>query len=80
MKRIRLADFLQSDEGRSMSPETIDSLRLLKMFVKFTPRSAAGSLSWSNDTRSIDRLPQRVGPLLRDLGDMFPVDCVYARS
>ena len=37
MKRIRLADFLQSDEGRSMSPETIDSLRLLKMFVKLTP-------------------------------------------
>ena len=37
MKRSRLAEFLQSDEGRSVSPETIDSLRLLKMFVKLTP-------------------------------------------
>ena len=36
MKRSRLADFLQSDEGRSVSPETIDSLRLLKMFAKVT--------------------------------------------
>ncbi len=44
MKRSRLADFLQSDEARSVS------------------------------------LPRRAGPLLRDLGDMFPVDCVYARS
>ena len=79
MKKSRFAEFLQSDEGGSVSLETVDSLRLLKMFVKLTPRSAAGSLSWSNDTRSIDRLPQRVGPLLRDLGDMFPVDCVYAR-
>ena len=42
MKRTRLADFLQSDEGRSMSPETIDSLRLLKMFVKLTPAQRRG--------------------------------------
>ena len=42
MKRSRLAEFLQSDEGRSVSPETMDSLRLLKMFVKLTPAQRRG--------------------------------------
>jgi len=37
MKKSRLAEFLQSHEGRSVTLETIDSLRLLKMFVKLTP-------------------------------------------
>ena len=37
MKKSRFAEFLQSDEGGSVSLETVDSLRLLKMFVKLTP-------------------------------------------
>jgi hypothetical protein len=36
MKESRFAEFLQSVEGRSVSLETVDSLRLLKMFVKLT--------------------------------------------
>lgn len=37
MKNSRLAEFLQSTEGRSVSREAIESLRLLKMFIKLTP-------------------------------------------
>ncbi len=36
MKESRFAEFLQSVEGRSVPLETVDSLRLLKMFAKLT--------------------------------------------
>lgn len=37
MKNPRLTAFLQSKEGRLVSPETAESLQLLKMFFKLTP-------------------------------------------
>jgi hypothetical protein len=37
MKNSHIAEFLKSKEGRSVSRETAESLRLLKLFVKLTP-------------------------------------------
>lgn len=36
MAKSRLAEFLQSPEGRSTSRETIECLRLLKTFIKLS--------------------------------------------
>ncbi|MGV7214830.1 hypothetical protein [Bradyrhizobium sp. UFLA05-112] len=37
MTDSRLAEFLRSQEGRSVSRETVECLRLLRMFIKLSP-------------------------------------------
>ncbi|MGY8681861.1 hypothetical protein Q2941_29365 [Bradyrhizobium sp. UFLA05-153] len=37
MTDSRLAEFLRSQEGRNVSRETIESLRLLRMFINLSP-------------------------------------------
>jgi hypothetical protein len=45
MKNSRIAEFLQSAEGQSVSRETVESLRLLKLFFKVTPKQRQQILS-----------------------------------
>ncbi len=37
MTDSRLAEFLQSEEGRTVTREAVESLRLLKVFIKLSP-------------------------------------------
>jgi len=74
MVKSRLAEFLQSPEGRATSREIIECLRLLKMFTKLSGAPRRDIIDLASNARSADC------ELAQHLCDMVLLHCLHTRA